>query len=334
MCGWGNFTRKAAQVAGNVTGADVILQCAEHASLGTCSSAVLVIGMDLSDVATDGADTTEVVAENYALDATVDASAEAGGDGVAAASNGADDVGNDAATSCSLNSFTGSTRVLLADGKTIPIDRVAVGDKVLATDPIAGVSASRPVTGLIVHSGPRTMTAVTLAGGATIVATDHHLFWDATAGSFIDADSLRVGDKLREATGRLIRVIKTRVYDAALTAYNLTISGIHTYYVVAGGQSVLVHNSCGPDYSQLPEPVEATGTSQGWAPRALSKPAAVGAPNPISPIGVLGKFKKTYAMLRLVTAIVPQGGIEGSASMENPISIVAEYSITPISDGL
>jgi RHS repeat-associated protein len=83
VCGWGNFTRKAVQVVGNVTGANAILQCAEHASFGTCSRAVMVIGMDVSEVATDGADAPEVMAEDSAIDATADVTAEAGGDGAA-----------------------------------------------------------------------------------------------------------------------------------------------------------------------------------------------------------------------------------------------------------
>ena len=224
------FARKAAQVVGNVIGVNAIMQCWRHASLGTCSTALLVIGMDVSELATFGADAPWVTAADTTIDATVDASAEVGGDGISAASNGTDDVGNDAATSCSLNSFTGSTRVLLADGKTIPIDRVSVGDKVLATDPIADVSASRPVTGLIVHSGPRTMTAVTLAGGATIVATDHHLFWDATAGAFIDkvaAVDTKTGKNQAETVTAVLVHHDTDLYNLAVRSDGRT-EIIHT----------------------------------------------------------------------------------------------------------
>ena len=213
-----------------MTGVNAIMQCWRHASLGTCSTALLVIGMDVSELATFGADAPWVTAADTTIDATVDASAEVGGDGISAASNGTDDVGNDAATSCSLNSFTGSTRVLLADGKTIPIDRVSVGDKVLATDPIADVSASRPVTGLIVHSGPRTMTAVTLAGGATIVATDHHLFWDATAGAFIDkvaAVDTKTGKNQAETVTAVLVHHDTDLYNLAVRSDGRT-EIIHT----------------------------------------------------------------------------------------------------------
>ncbi len=35
------------------------------------------------------------------------------------------------------------------------------------------------------------------------------------------------------------------------TAYNLTVDGIHTYYVGAGDDSVLVHNTCGLSPNQM-----------------------------------------------------------------------------------
>jgi hypothetical protein len=136
------------------------------------------------------------------------------------------------------------TRVLLASGKTLPIDRIAVGAAVLATDPYTRTTDSRPVTNVIVHSGTHIMVAVTLAGGGTIDTTDHHPFWDASSGQFVYADALHRGDKLRESNGRDIRVAGIAIYTANVTAYNLTISGIHTYYVLAGTASVLVHNSC------------------------------------------------------------------------------------------
>jgi Pretoxin HINT domain len=330
--GW---LRTAVSTVGNATGITAAVGCIEHPTLGGCTKAALQIGMDVVTVTTLGGGAVAEVSVDGALDVggdvVADGTAEAGGDSVAAAGEGS---GDDAATSCSTNSFTGNTRVLLADGETVPIDQVAVGDKVLATDPAAGVSQARPVTGLIVHSGPHTMTAVTLAGGATITATDHHPFWDATTGQFTDADALRAGDKLREASGRLVQVAKTRTYVAVVTAYNLTISAIHTYYVVAGTTSVLVHNSCGPEGSSN-EPVPTAGPeAPGWSPTGIIKTDA-GAPNPFGPsVFRTAKAKWTYFTLRLITSLVPQGGVEHTATSTNPISIVWEYVQVPASDGL
>jgi hypothetical protein len=149
----------------------------------------------------------------------------------------------DAAESC-LNSFTADTPVLMADGKEGPIAEVKVGDKVLATDPETGRTEATPVTALIRHSGKHTMVDLTLDDGSKLTTTDHHPFWDASTGTFTDAISLHVGDRVLSDHSRTLTISAEHVYDQSLTAYNLQIDGIHTYY--AGTTPVLVHNSCGP----------------------------------------------------------------------------------------
>ena len=84
--------------------------------------------------------------------------------------------------------------------------------------------------------------AVTLADGSVLTATDHHPIWDATTSTFTDAINLWVGEDLLGANGQLLAITGERIYDQDLTAYNLQIDGIHTYY--AGNTPVLVHNSC------------------------------------------------------------------------------------------
>jgi Pretoxin HINT domain len=88
------------------------------------------------------------------------------------------------------------------------------------------------------------MVDVTLADNSKLTATDRHPFWDATTASFTYAIDLHPGDQLREANGGLITITNLVVFDEDVTAYNLTVNGIHTYY--AGTTPVLVHNSCGP----------------------------------------------------------------------------------------
>lgn len=160
---------------------------------------------------------------------------------VAADTAGADGAG-DLATSCA-NSFTADTPVTLADGKQEPIKDVKVGDQVLATDPYTGQTKAEPVVALIRHSGEHAMVLVTLADGSVLDATGGHKIWDATQGTFVDAGQLRAGDKIETATGALITIAALTDYSAGLTAYNLQIDQIHTYY--AGTTPVLVHNSCG-----------------------------------------------------------------------------------------
>lgn len=137
----------------------------------------------------------------------------------------------------------------MADGKEEPIAAVRVGDKVLATDPESGRTEARPVTALIRHSGKHTMVDVTLADGSVLKSTDHHPIWDATTRTFADAINLHVGDQVLSGSGTFT-ITGERVYDRTLTAYNLQIEGIHSYY--AGTTPVLVHNSCGIN----PDPYE------------------------------------------------------------------------------
>ncbi len=51
------------------------------------------------------------------------------------------------------NSFAPGTRVLLADGSTRPIEEVELGDRVVATDPETGETASREVVATIIGQG-------------------------------------------------------------------------------------------------------------------------------------------------------------------------------------
>lgn len=152
--------------------------------------------------------------------------------------------GSSVARACEANSFVAGTPVLMADRRSEPIDKVHTGDKVVATDPATGQTAARTVTGVIAHNGKHRMVDIGLGDGSQITATDHHPFWDATTATFVYAADLHIGDKVRGSDGAALAVTSARSYDADLTAYNLTVDDIHTYY--AGTTPVLVHNSCTP----------------------------------------------------------------------------------------
>ena len=116
---------------------------------------------------------------------------------------------------------------------------------VRAADPATGTTYAEPVTALIRHSGLHTMVAIAVDGGGVLQATDHHLFYDATFGTYVNAIDLRVGDQLLEPDGQRVTVESLAVRQADLTAYNLTVADEHTYYVEAGSTPVLVHNDGG-----------------------------------------------------------------------------------------
>lgn len=140
-----------------------------------------------------------------------------------------------------LDSFTGTTLVLMADGSKKPIKDVKLGDWVMAKNPVTGEQHAEQVIRLIRHSGPHTMVAVHLADGSIIDATDHHPFWVASRGAWVDAMDLAAGDVVETADGRQIAVAGVGIRAEDLTAYNLTVSNLHSYY--AGDGAVLVHNS-------------------------------------------------------------------------------------------
>ncbi|MFI6249984.1 polymorphic toxin-type HINT domain-containing protein [Streptomyces sp. NPDC051016] len=147
------------------------------------------------------------------------------------------------------NSFVPGTRVLMADGTTKPIEQVKNGDKVLATDPDTGETAVETVTAEIVGEGVKHLVKVTIAlgGGKTaqVTATDGHPFWVPELHEWIDAKSLKPGELLRTSAGTYVQITAiARWTTQHATVHNLTVSDLHTYYVLAGGTSLLVHN-CG-----------------------------------------------------------------------------------------
>jgi hypothetical protein len=148
------------------------------------------------------------------------------------------------------SSFTGDTPVLLADGTTRPIRDIRAGDRVLATDPVTGVSGPEPVTATRSRTGTKSLVDVTIApaghelvGTATVTATDNHPFWVPDLSRWVPAGQLRHGQWLRTSTGTWAQVTALKSQIDHATVHNFTVSNRHTYYVLAGSTPVLVHNA-------------------------------------------------------------------------------------------
>ncbi|ASW54036.1 polymorphic toxin-type HINT domain-containing protein [Plantactinospora sp. KBS50] len=168
------------------------------------------------------------------------------------------------------NSFVPSTQVLMADGSHKAIEDVKIGDRVVAADPTTGKTSSQPVTDVITGSGQKNLVAVTVAvmdrdgpdDGArvqpamtgTVTTTANHPFFvddhgrpaDPFDGSghWANAGALVAGEHIATNGGDDARVVATRDRIEYATVHNLTVDGVHTYYVIAGNTPVLVHN-CG-----------------------------------------------------------------------------------------
>ncbi|MFG3291381.1 RHS repeat-associated core domain-containing protein [Streptomyces sp. NPDC048179] len=146
-------------------------------------------------------------------------------------------------------SFRADTPVLMADGKTKPIGEVKPGDEVEAADPGTGK-----------HRGPRKVTALhrnldndlvdvtvhTPDGHTeTLHTTSKHPFWDETAHAWIPAENLEPHHALTTADDHNAYVVTVQSTPGVGYRYNLTVTELHTYYVLAGETPVLVHNAGG-----------------------------------------------------------------------------------------
>ncbi|MFI6567073.1 RHS repeat-associated core domain-containing protein [Streptomyces sp. NPDC050534] len=147
------------------------------------------------------------------------------------------------------NSFTGDTPVLMADGTRKPIRDVAIGDTVIASDPRTGETGPRKVTSLIRGDGRKNVVDITLdtdgptgTKTGTITATDGHPFWVPQLHQWVKAGDLVAGQWLQTSSGTWVQISAARHHVRRTAVYNLTVDELHTYYVLAAGTAVLVHN--------------------------------------------------------------------------------------------
>jgi hypothetical protein len=181
-----------------------------------------------------------------------------------AADSAAQDMA-DAAESCLINSFAAGTAVTMADGMAKEIQDIRPGDQVLATDQQSGTAAPHAVAATVTGVGAKDLVDIHIAGpdsqptptvlqpragravvatGGTLTATVGHPFWVVNRHAWVDAGQLTAGDQVSSLTGERLAVLSVRHYTAYLRVFNLSVSDVHTYYVVAGAVPVLVHN-CG-----------------------------------------------------------------------------------------
>ncbi|MFB7453269.1 polymorphic toxin-type HINT domain-containing protein, partial [Streptomyces sp. NPDC056194] len=146
------------------------------------------------------------------------------------------------------NCFLAGTDVLMADGSTKDIEDIKIGDEVSATDPETGESGIRKVTRLIRTDGDKYFNELTIAtkdGPRKLTATHEHPFWSPSKKRWVEAGALQPGTTLLSDDGTTVTVENNRPFTQHARTYNLTVEGLHTYYVLAGATPILVHNSGG-----------------------------------------------------------------------------------------
>ncbi|MEV6547817.1 LamG-like jellyroll fold domain-containing protein [Streptomyces sp. NPDC051597] len=143
------------------------------------------------------------------------------------------------------HSFGGATTVVLASGVTRRISEIKVGDFVLTAEPGKEKKEPHKVTEVHVTTHDKDFVKLTVAtkdGARTIDTTALHQFYDATAKAWTRAKDLKAGDEFQTGDGSAARVVDASVYSDHKVTYDLTVDGLHTYFVEAGDTPLLVHN--------------------------------------------------------------------------------------------
>ncbi|WP_405583393.1 polymorphic toxin-type HINT domain-containing protein [Streptomyces sp. NBC_01092] len=199
--------------------------------------------------------------------------------------------------------FLAGTDVLMADGTTKDIEDVEAGDKVLATDPETGESGPRRVTRLIVTEDDKHFNELSIAtadGVEKLTATYEHPFWSPSEEEWVEAGDLEPGMTLLTDESDTVVVTANRSFSKHAVTYNLTVDDLHTYYVLAGGTPVLVHNStpCTPAIG----PQRPTGVGDDWVARAADngkgsvwqKPGSTGNADMLRVMNPTGRYPDGY----------------------------------------
>ena len=165
-----------------------------------------------------------------------------------------DDVFRALESTCLRKSFAAGTLVLLDDRTTKPIEQVVKGDHVLGLDVDSRKGAVGTVTDWFVNRDIdlADVTVRDAAGKTTVLhTTQHHPFWvEGAVPGWLDAGTLEPGDILHTASGDKAVVEAVQSFTGAQDMYDLTVEGLHNFYVSTGSAAVLVHNAgCWVDLS-------------------------------------------------------------------------------------
>lgn len=168
-----------------------------------------------------------------------------------------------------MNCFAKGTLVATPTG-SVTIERIAVGDTVLAAD-----DEGRPAPRRVVatkRSDDRAVLAIAIRGGGktdVVEVTHEHPFFVVGRGWTIAA-ALDAGDELVTANASAIaRIDGITELDRKTNVYNLEVEELHTYFV--GSTRALVHNECGAAAKAVVE--EANALKKAFGERAAEQKA-------------------------------------------------------------
>jgi hypothetical protein len=136
--------------------------------------------------------------------------------------------------------FAPGTKVWTRTGREA-IEKITIGDCVLAQDIESGELAYKPVLAVTLRApGPRTKVGL---GSESIIATPSHPFWVIGQGWRM-TKQLKVGDRVHTPSGSVaidsIEKLKVDTYYDGM-AYNLIVADFNSYFV--GERGILVHDN-------------------------------------------------------------------------------------------
>lgn len=143
------------------------------------------------------------------------------------------------------SSFPTGTEVRMASGALRAIEDIVAGDYVLAGDPATGQWSPQRVITQWSYVDTDNMTTATLVDGTQVTATDHHLFWVASTGAWVELENTKPGDRLLSPQGSTVVGHVVTHTTANTLVWELDTAGPNTFTVHTGSYDLLVHNEDG-----------------------------------------------------------------------------------------
>jgi hypothetical protein len=134
--------------------------------------------------------------------------------------------------------FVAGTLVRAEHGQ-VPIEKIKPGDRVWSRNMATGRDELQPVHAVYTRRVIRLLT-LTIAGESVTTTVDHP--FHVAGQGFTRAISLKPGDALTTSAGTIPLEAKSLATET-VTVYNLNIANTHTYYILTGHKSILVHNA-------------------------------------------------------------------------------------------
>jgi hypothetical protein len=151
--------------------------------------------------------------------------------------------------------FAEGTLVSLGNGGLQVIERIALDDLIASRDESSGQNCAGRVTHTWAHRGKNTIDLTLETGERVRTTAVHRIF--AVGKGIVPAAELRVGDRVETLAGVALAIVNITPGPNNMTVHNLTVEGLHTYFV--GEAGVWVHNAKHTSQDDPPPPDDGSG---------------------------------------------------------------------------